>query len=548
MPNEIIDAMERYAGGRSRTIIRVVGVPGSGKTQRVAEYLLHRRNQGIGWDQMVSLSYSRAAGTACRRRLEALGAPESEVKKYKTLHSRCYHLLDLSKTDIMKPKDYAEFMDSEKMDFTSANIREIDDETSSSFLESGRRLGDRYLRADDLIRTSLGKVSEVKLMSLFGDDGSATIKEIKRFSDRLREFKRKKGKLDFTDLLEEVVEREKYPESLRVLAVDEAQDLSILQIKVLRQWANNAGTEEVVILGDDDQSLYQFAGASSRWFAHLRNASATITLDLSHRLPEKILRAAESVIKQNKDRLPKAMRALKPDGRVEMIPDPDKAFTRARELAGNQTVYVLTRTKYRLWELFESNLRAGITPYTFLGKEKSFWDSPLKQAVANLLRCKETKRISPMELQIVLQYVIADRHLTRGNKSRVDEMVRMGEMRDLHVEDMKKEEWGNPGKTLGDALETIPVHGLLEKNVNPDHLKKFVTRAQTHGIASLFQPPKICLGTKHSSKGLETGTVVVVEDEDFSQDSIEEIEAERRVVYVARTRASENLIIVPMPR
>lgn len=547
MPNEIIDAMERYAGGRSRTIIRVVGVPGSGKTQRVAEYLLHRRNQGIGWDQMVSLSYSRAAGTACRRRLEALGAPESEVKKYKTLHSRCYHLLDLSKTDIMKPKDYAEFMDSEKMDFTSANIREIDDETSSSFLESGRRLGDRYLRADDLIRTSLGKVSEVKLMSLFGDDGSATIKEIKRFSDRLRDFKRKKGKLDFTDMLEEVVREEKYPESLRVLAVDEAQDLSSLQIKVLRDWANNAGTDEVVILGDDDQSLYQFAGASSHWFAHLKNASATITLDLSHRLPEKILRAAESVIRQNKDRLPKTMRALKPDGRVEMIPDPDKAFTRARELAGNQTVYVLTRTKYKLWELFESQLRAGITPYTFLGKEKSFWDSPFKYAVANLLKCKETKYISPMELQVVLQYVFADR-LTRGNKSRVDEMVRMGEMRDLKIENMKKEEWGNPGKTLGDALETIPVHELLEKNVNPDHLKKFVTRAQTHGIASLFQPPKVSLGTKHSSKGLETGTVVVVEDEDFSQDSIEEIEAERRVVYVARTRASENLIIVPMPR
>lgn len=546
---EIVEAVDGVLKTHPKALIKVVGVPGAGKTQRVADYLTDRnRNKRVDWGEMLSVSFSRSAARAFRTRLEKQGAPKEAVNEYRTIHSRCYRLLGLRRTDVMSPAKLAGFLDD--LGFRHSINAEEDDEDLSEetdflrFVQQGQREGDKLVLADHLLRNSMGRVPKGQLLALFKDDGSMTIDSILRFSKRYSEFREKGGFLDFTQILEESDKRGLYPQGLRVLVVDEAQDLSPIQIQVLRGWTKKAETQEIVFLGDDDQSIYTWAGADVEWFIDGIRAHRTISLGLSHRLPTRIMAEAAKVIVRNKRRIPKEMESSREGGSVEIIPDPEAALDHAIRTSGkDKAIYVLARSKDLLAYKFQAKLEGNLIPYKFMGNRKSVWQTGLKTAVSLLFHLRRTRNAFPFDLNVILKYVPQKGFMERGIKKRIKDMAVQEEQSPITLDELKTESWGG----LGIILESAAPEEILTRKVKSDLLKRFLAKVRKDGYQSLNEEPKIWLGTKHASKGLEAETVVVLESENIMGND-EETAAERRVVYVARTRPSQRLIIVPTER
>ena len=86
-------------------------------------------------------------------------------------------------------------------------------------------------------------------------------------SEELKKYKREKGLKDFTDLLEEFIQKESH-NKFKVLFIDEAQDLSLLQWDMVRKIWDSA--EKTYIAGDDDQAIFKWAGADVDHFIALK--------------------------------------------------------------------------------------------------------------------------------------------------------------------------------------------------------------------------------------------------------------------------------------
>ncbi len=154
---------------------------------------------------------------------------------------------------------------------------------------------------------------------------------------------RKQRLLDFEDLLTMAVRMlEEQPALLRSYSeryphvlVDEYQDLNLAQERLVELIAQGQGGEPFIV-GDDDQSIYRFRGASraslERFQSHFPSA-LTVTLGRNHRSSRRIVTAAAALIAHNPERLPKELRSSRPGAKVELWLCPDGA-AEASAIAG----------------------------------------------------------------------------------------------------------------------------------------------------------------------------------------------------------------------
>ncbi len=489
-----------------------------------------------GWDEMLALSFSRAAGNALRSRLGLLGADYRAVDGYKTLHSQCFRLLKLNKEDMVQADDIHAFLAAGSID-NSMSV-EGGDETDElgflGFLQAGKRVGDRLLLADHLIRNTQGKITDSDILALF-KDGEVTIPLVSAFCDRYRRFRESAGKLDFTDLLEKTVEQELYPESVKILSCDEFQDFSALQVEVVRSWIHRGTIREVVFAGDDDQAIYGFGGADSSFLTGM-TTDVTVTLDMSHRIPSKILMAATHVIEKNRRRIPKEPNSTTMGGEVYETSDINSAL----KLTETENVYMLSRTRRHLMG-FRQELANKCIPYKFLGTYKSPWQSGVPKAINAVMALKNGERISYADLDIILSYIPQQGMLERGLKAKVKEYASREDVpQDVNLKELQTGWLG-----LGETIAKTQLEDLLSK-CNKDSIKMFRLAAERHGRKVLVDDPRISLGTKHSAKGLETETVISIEPLDDLYGNDERTESERRIHYVGRTRASKKLVLLKL--
>jgi len=158
-------------------------------------------------------------------------------------------------------------------------------------------IGDRLLFLDNLAR-----ISESSLNDIYDTvvDDDINIDEFRLVSTSLKKYKDKFKLLDFTDLLEMFIDHGLCPK-LHTLIVDEAQDLSKLQWRVVHLLADNA--EHVYAAGDDDQAIYRWAGASVENFIELQGDKKI--LNQSYRVPQEAHKLAKEVLSNIKNRVVK---------------------------------------------------------------------------------------------------------------------------------------------------------------------------------------------------------------------------------------------------
>jgi DNA helicase-2/ATP-dependent DNA helicase PcrA len=353
-----------------------------------------------------------------------------------------------------------------------------------------------------------------------------------------REYERRKealGRVDFEDLLELAIRmfetddhaREEFRSRFRAFTVDEYQDVNLLQQTLLELWLG-AG-DELCAVGDDHQAIYAFTGATPRYLLDMpaRYPEATVVrLEANYRSTPEILSLANRLAPQLGG-AEKTLRPVRPPGLEPLVrafdgPEETRFIgERIRSLhveegVPHHEIAVLYRTNARSAGYEEALSEAGI-PYQV--REGGF----LTRQAARRVRARLKGSRSTAIAASVREAASREGFLPSPPKQLGEqELVRQADLSRLVA----------LAAELDDGERTIPdFFALLEQRFGPD--------AEGRGVQLL---------TYHRAKGLEFEAVFLprLEENELpvrKAKEPEEIEEERRLLYVGMTRAKRFLFL-----
>ncbi len=420
------------------------------------------------------------------------------------------------------------------------------------------------------------------------------------------EYKRKNNLLDYDDLLvylnkflnENTGAAKSLLSNINFVMVDEYQDTNKLQsdiVKALSQINNN-----VMVVGDDSQSIYSFRGANFKnimQFPSLFNDVKLIKLEENYRSTQPILDFTNKVIEHSIDKYPKTLYTRKTDGELPAIISAlnenmqsrfivDRVLELREENIPLNDIAVLFRSSYFSFDL-EVELNKANIPFIKFGGMKFVETAHVKDVLAFL-------RISYNPKDFVSWYRVLLLHEGIGPKKA---QTIMAALESLDIQSQSYKESLVPQKFIEKLNPIIElVFSLRKKHYHPadkielilayynplfinkydDFNKRKKDLEILTNIASNYddtetfladlaiEPPQdsvvdidseekekefLTLSTIHSAKGLEWHSVFIMHAlEGFfpssqSFDNFDSIEEERRLMYVAATRAKQNLYV-----
>jgi DNA helicase-2/ATP-dependent DNA helicase PcrA len=327
-----LDAEQRGAAAIGRGPVRVVAGAGTGKTAVIAERFRRLVVGGAPPSSILVMTFTDRAAAEMRERIEDLvGASASAVG---TFHAIALSWLRADGRSIGVPAGFRIVTGADRWILARELMWQLGDLALT---------GDE--RPDDLVAPALQMLERLKqeLVPLERLAAWAKASEDREKAELMqacvRLFRayeracRKERVLDFEDLLTltvrmldqrpEVLEayRERYPHVL----VDEYQDLNLAQERLVELIAGGGAP---FVVGDDDQSIYRFRGASRASLERFLRAfptASTVTLGRNHRSSRRIVAAASALVGNNPDRLPKDLRSTKSGEKAEVWACPDGA-------------------------------------------------------------------------------------------------------------------------------------------------------------------------------------------------------------------------------
>lgn len=538
----------------------VIGPPGTGKTTYLARQATVAAEK-VGPDAVMIASLTRAAAQEIAGRNTPI--PRRCVG---TLHAHAYRALD-------KP-DLAETPDGLK-----AWNEHAEKEGLVWKIGTGAALNLDY--APEQKAEGQGEALLAALGTLRAKRAPEELWPPKavRFAQAWEAWKADTGRLDFTDLIERALVEVDTPLTLpQIMMLDEAQDLSSLEFALARKWGETC--EQMVVVGDPDQCLYQWRGTDPAAMTDGEHASQRV-LAQSYRVPEAVHDYAVRWIEQIEGRPP-----IDYHPRLEDPDDPSKGYARGEvrrahstwrepealvkqvlaDVEAGRTVMVLGSCGYMLDPTIAVLKRQGIPFWNPYRVSHGGWN-PLRGArrLLALLRPdtstwgEEARWYTWPDARAWVDPLRAKGNLSRGakdfiaSKSRdalADDMNEPGPISmQTFVEQFADEEIADLVTDVDLRPEEVVAwwsENLLADATKSARYPVAVYRAQ--GGQALRESPKIVLGTIHSVKGGQADSVYVFPDLSHrGWAATWERPSSRaptyRLFYVAFTRARERLTI-----
>jgi DNA helicase-2/ATP-dependent DNA helicase PcrA len=276
---------------------KVVGPPGTGKTRRLLNQVHKYVKEGVSLDQIGYFAFTRKAAGEARDRFLAKNQDltKKDIKYFQTLHSLAFNNLGLKEENVMQEGNYLSIGETcgIQVKYASYETNNFNGIFSSS---------SEYLSLINLARVKQIPVEEQfdlneHLTWITRDKLTAIEKEINNY-------KKTFGLIDFTDMISRFLKQDplKLPE-FKVIFVDEAQDLSLIQWAMIKKIEKDTECD-VWVAGDDDQAIFGWAGADVNSF--ITWESREILLDQSKRVPSLIQTKALNIIDRiGYNRIPK---------------------------------------------------------------------------------------------------------------------------------------------------------------------------------------------------------------------------------------------------
>lgn len=205
--------------------LKIFGSPGTGKTTELLRILEEKIAEGFKANKIGFFSFTRRAIKEARSRvIKKFKLSEDDLEYFRTIHSLCYRALNINSGQVFKGERIKEFSELVRVEMSGVS------EEDNSGLIIGNKKGDLLLFCDEVARSS-----ERDLKSVWKElECEHSWEEQDYFSKSYSSFKKAKNLLDFTDMLDVFLEQEYVPD-LDIVFVDEAQDLTIKQWKVIEK-------------------------------------------------------------------------------------------------------------------------------------------------------------------------------------------------------------------------------------------------------------------------------------------------------------------------
>ena len=478
----------------------ILGPPGTGKTTHLLNLIEEALEKGVDPEHMGFVAFTKkAAKEAVERAEDRFHLTDKRLPYFRTLHSLAFRMLGMNRERVLSRAQIKEFGD-------ILGLKLRGSITPSEGTVSNSLPGDRALFVSGLSRLRCIPLQE-QWRETTEDLGWY---EIERVHKGLKKFKNSRGLFDYTDMLELYLEQGYVPE-LELLVVDEAQDLSKLQWKMVHKLAEKA--KRVVIAGDDDQAIFQWAGADLAYFVQLEGKVKV--LDQSYRIPKDVYATASSIINRVGIRRQKVWNSKEEKGAVTYHTTTDSIDM------NNGTWLVLGRNSYLVDKVEEQCRREGLIYER--NDRKSVKETSLS-AIQNWEKLRKGESLEATAVNKCLKFL--KRKLTALPEEGMFSLQKL------------KDNWGVTRTDIWhDAFERM---SLIERS--------YLIAALRHG-EKLTKTPRIRLSTIHSAKGGEADNVILFTDmaNRTYKDMQKQPDNERRVFYVGVTRAKENLHII-MPR
>ena len=488
---------------------KVVGPPGTGKTQTLLNKVGEYKEAGTPLDRIGYFAFTRKAAYEARDRLleTYLFLEKKDVKHFRTLHSFAFRYLGLQEENVMQEEHYKiigeecglriKYATYEKNEFNGIFT------SNSEYLSLINLASVRNISIlDQLDRNEhLGKIERDKLQVV---------------AKHIDDYKNTYQLIDYNDMLNRFINQIQLPEAkvpeFDVIFVDEAQDLSLLQWKMIK--ALQPHTKDIYIAGDDDQAIFGWAGADVDSFINFD--AVEIPLKQSRRVPKIIHQRALLRLDNIKlGRLAKPWNTPTPEeGTLKIFFSIDPINLSKGDW------YILARTNDLLKPILKDLRRRGIY---FETKDGRSMNESLYRDILNWEAWKKGKELNTIEVQRLLE--------------RFDKKLKETEDKLFKLNDLKKEYKLNSQLQWYDAFTAVT-----------PNTKTYIRTMRSNG-EDLRLKPRVKVLTLHSSKGGEATNVIILQNQTRNTikgatKTIMKQDEEQRVWYVGLTRCSKNLFLI----
>lgn len=575
----------------------VLAPPGSGKTLIVTErtrYLIEE--SGVRPDQILVITFTRYAAREMKERFERLTAGKNYPVTFGTFHSIFYGILKcaygIGANNLMSEKE------------SSVLLQEVIDQTdieSTPEVEDEEELVRELLREVGMVKNGLCHLKDFHSKYLTQDEFAEVFRSYEHQKKELKKFDFDDMLVQCYALFRKKPEiLQGWQKRFQYILIDEFQDINRVQYEVIRMLA--APKYNLFVVGDDDQSIYGFRGAKPELMLYMKQefpSLRTISLTMNYRSTEFITGAAARVILHNDTRFYKRVQSFRGRGQnvhvQEVLDEQEEAQYVTEEIQKKLDqgirpgeIAVLFRAAVQA-RMISEILSEHRIPFEMRDYVTNFYRHFIVKDMMAYLQLAAGKRDRSLFLTICNRPL---RYLARNSM----------ENRQVNFEDLRKfycdKDW------MLDIIDQFDVDVRMMKNMAPyaaiqyirkkigydDFLKEYAEKHQISWkqlmdvmaeleersknfksydeweihIAKYTQEleeqqakarkikgereNKVQLMTIHSAKGLEFEDVFVIHANEGEiphqkAEKKDEIEEERRLFYVALTRAKNNLCI-----